>query len=79
MVNNNVYRQIEPNVMVEGLLKLPEHSVQVPTKIKHKLTEEKHDILERQSQNKERALRVPKFAVILHVRFAILDNESLSA
>ena len=55
MVNNNEYRQIEPNIMAKGLLKLPKHSVQVSTKIKHTLNEEKHDILERQSQNKERA------------------------
>ena len=35
--NNNAHRQIEANVMDEGLLKLPEQSVQVPTKIKHAL------------------------------------------
>ena len=38
MVINNVYREIE---QTEGL-KLPEHSVHVPTKIKDTLTEEKH-------------------------------------
>ena len=38
--NNNVYRQIEPNITAEGLLKLPEQSVQVPTKVKHTLTED---------------------------------------